>query len=311
MSWKHWAIVVGCDGMYDKYELKIDDSLYPKQLLDLEKPPQVLYVIGNPEVLSEESLGIIGARKSTPYGNACAYLAGQCAAQCHIPVVSGAAIGCDCQGQNGALSEGGNIIVVPGSGADVVYPASSKHLFEAAWSGRGCVVSLEKWGTQPRKYTFPKRNPIIAALSLSLIIIEAALSSGTFSTAVAAENLGRNIYAIPGSIFSDLSAGCNKLIGEGAAIIQDRESLELQISLDFNTLALQSENTEDDDRVIKSLKSGPLTLQELADSLNLSIPQTMAIMVDYESAELVERLLSGKFSLTSSGYLRHNVDKNN
>ncbi len=160
--------------MYEQYEIHIEHPLYPKQLLDLEKPPEVIYVIGNPHVLQKESLGIIGSRKSTPYGNACAQLAGKCAAECSIPVVSGGAIGCDYQGLKAAMDSGGEIIVVPGCGADVVYPESSRELFERAWTGQGCVVSLEKWGTTPRKYTFPKRNPIIAALSKSLIIIEAA-----------------------------------------------------------------------------------------------------------------------------------------
>ena len=296
--------------MDNAFEIKIGDSLYPHQLMDLERPPQILYGIGNPEILNSESLGIIGSRKSTPYGNASALLAGSCAAECGIPVVSGGAIGCDYQGLKGALDFGGDIIIVPGSGADVVYPSSSRELFEAAWSGRGCVVSLEKWGTQPRKYTFPKRNPIIAALSLSLIIIEAALSSGTFTTALAAESLGRNIYAVPGSIFSDLSAGCNKLISEGAAIIQDKESLELQISLDFNVLHMSSPEKISDDPVLACLRAGPLTLQEFSDALHLSYSEALGVLVDYESAQLVERLLSGKFSLTSSGYLRHNEGVN-
>ncbi len=296
--------------MDNKFEIHIGDEFYPTQLLDLEHPPETLYCIGNPSILKSDSLGIIGSRKSTPYGNAAATLAGKCAAECSIPVVSGGAIGCDYRGLKGALDAGGDIIVVPGSGADIVYPSSSRELFEAAWKGRGCVVSIEKWGTQPRKYTFPKRNPIIAALSLSLIIIEAALSSGTFTTAVAAENLGRNLYAVPGSIFSDLSAGCNKLISEGAAIIQDRESLELQISLDFNTLHLACQYENSNDRLVEILSSGPMTLQEITEALDITYPEALGILVDYESAELVERLLSGKFSLTSLGYLRHNEGVN-
>ncbi len=299
------------DGMQaNSYEVALGDSLYPEQLLDLEKPPEMLYIIGNPEILQREALGIIGSRKSSPYGKACANLAGACAAESSIPVVSGGAVGCDAEGLSAALDADGDIVVVPGSGADVVYPSGSRGLFEAAWAGRGCVVSLEKWGTQPRKYTFPKRNPIIAALSHSLIIIEAALSSGTFTTALAAENLGRNIYAVPGSIFSDLSAGCNKLIGEGAAIIQDRASLEQQIALDFNVLHMSSFAAPVDDPVLQCLSVGPMTLQEITDALGLSYAEALGILVDYESAELVERLLSGKFSLTSSGYLRHNGKEN-
>ena len=293
-----------------RFEINIGDELYPEKLLDLEKPPLKLYGIGNPEFLKCQSLGIIGSRKSTPYGNAAARLAGSCAAENGIPVVSGGAIGCDYQGLKAAIDLAGNIIVVPGSGADVVYPSISKELFEYAWRGKGCVVSLEKWGTQPRKYTFPKRNPIIAALSHSLIIIEAGMTSGTFTTALAAENLGRNIYAIPGSIFSDLSAGCNKLISEGAAIIQDKESLELQISLDFNTLHMKNPIQSDIDPVIRCLQATPLTLQEFSKALNLEYSEALGVLVDYESAGLVERLMSGKFSLTSLGYLRQNEGVN-
>ena len=183
-----------------RWELELGGEGYPQSLVELQNPPEVLRGIGDREVLSGPCLAVIGARRATPYGIAAAELAGRVAAECGVTVVSGGAMGCDYAAGMAAAAAGGRTIVVAGTGADVPYPASSTPVFQAAVDS-GAVVSLERWGQTPRRYAFPRRNAVVAALCKVLVITEAGQVSGTMSTADAALELGRTLYAIPGSIF--------------------------------------------------------------------------------------------------------------
>ena len=220
----------------ERWEISSEDEDYPKELLLLNHPPEIIYGMGNRSVLQQPCMSVIGARRATPYGMAIAEMAGRCAADNNIVVVSGGALGCDYMAGMASLNAGGKTVVVAGCGADVTYPTTSAELFEAAREGRGAVISLDRWGTPPRRYAFPRRNAVIAALGKVLLVTEAGLCSGTMSTAEFANSLGKTIYAIPGSIFSPASAGTNRLISEGAQIVPDETSLGIAISLDFDCL---------------------------------------------------------------------------
>lgn len=291
-----------------RYTLSLGDSGYPEALKDLEKPPQTLYAIGDLALLDQVSLAVIGARRATPYGLAVAQMAGVVAAQCGVPVVSGGAMGCDFMASASTLEEEGTTIIVSGCGADLVYPESSQQIFRAAWEGQGVVVSMRTWGSPPRKWAFPQRNQLIAALCGSLMVTEAALKSGTFSTAQVASQLGRNVYAVPGSIFAPACAGTNRLIRDGAAIVVDEVDLELLIASDFGKLRLIGDRrAEDDDRLIAALRTGAYGTQELAVRLGSSVLDVTRRLSALESREVVQRLPDGKFSLTQQAYMRHNV----
>lgn len=132
-----------------RWEIAPNDPSYPPALLDLGHEAPVLHGYGDPSVLSGECISIVGARKATPYGRTCAKMAGRAAAECGITVVSGGAIGCDQCAGTAALDAGGKTVVIPGCGADCVYPSSSDELFARAVRGGGCVVSLEHWGAPP------------------------------------------------------------------------------------------------------------------------------------------------------------------
>ncbi|MBR1829508.1 MAG: DNA-processing protein DprA, partial [Atopobiaceae bacterium] len=125
-----------------RYEIAELDEAYPQTLLELEKPPELLHVIGDPAALKLPSLAVIGARRATPYGLAVAERAGRIAAECGIALVSGGAMGCDAAALRAAQRAGGVTIVVSGTGADRVYPQTSRDGFEGAPKGGGCVVSL-------------------------------------------------------------------------------------------------------------------------------------------------------------------------
>ena len=182
------------------FELHPGDTLYPETVLELSDVPQTLYVRGNPEVLSTPALSIIGARKASPYGLAVAELAAKVAVEAGVTVVSGGAVGCDQASGWAAVNAGGKHVVVLGTGADVVYPRSSAGLITRTLDTGGAVVSISPWGMGPRKFAFPRRNRVIAALSQALFVSEAGMPSGTFSTAEAAMDLGRELLAVPGSI---------------------------------------------------------------------------------------------------------------
>jgi DNA processing protein len=205
-------------------EIKDSSALFPRGLKYVESPPKQLFVVGSVENLSRPSLAIVGARKATPYGLNCAARFARLAAAYGIVVVSGGAIGCDQAAHSGALSVGGTTVVVLGCGADVVYPSGAKKLFDQILAEGGTIVSEAPWGAPPTRWSFRKRNRIIAGLAQTTLIVEAGLPSGTFSTADATLSQGKEVLAIPGSIFAKESKGANQLIAQGAVPIIDDTS---------------------------------------------------------------------------------------
>lgn len=294
----------------ERWELGPDDSGYPRSLLDLSGEPPVLRGYGDPSLLMTECISIIGARKATPYGRTCAQMAGRAAAECGITVVSGGAIGCDQLASAAALDAGGRTIIVPGCGADVLYPSSSDELFARAVSSGSCVVSIEPWGRMPARYTFVRRNKVIAALGASLVVCEAGMPSGTFSTATTAAELGRRVYAVPGSIFSANSRGTNWLIESGASIVTNEQALEGLISLDYGRLRTQVE-VHDVSRgtLLDALVASPMRADEISVLLGLGLPQTLAVLAEQEALGLVCRLPDSRFTPTRAALVGQNEKK--
>lgn len=287
-----------------RWEIRRGDDLFPRCMDEgpLEKV-EVLYGIGNAEALSNKSVSIIGARQATPYGIAIADMAGRVAGESDITVVSGGARGCDYAASRAALNAGGKTVIVSGCGADRIYPASSEDVFRGAVAHDGCIVSMERWGTSPLPYQFPKRNVLIAALSEVLIVAEAGEKSGTMSTADAALQMDRTIYAVPGSIFSPNSQGTNRLICEGALPICNEIDLEARLSLDFGVMRMISEEpASQKGEVVSALVANPLRPDELAARLGLSTLTLLATLADYESRGIVEHLPDGRYSLTARSY---------
>ncbi len=287
--------------------LELGSEGYPPSLLDLERPPERIYGRGDREALLGPCLSVIGARRATPYGLAIAEMAARVAAECGITVVSGGAMGCDHAAARSALDAGGKTVVVSGCGADVVYPSTSTDVFEGAVASGGAVISLERWGAGPRRYAFPKRNAVIAALSQCLIVTEAGLRSGTSGTADVAVDLGRTVYAIPGSIFSPNSSGTNRLVAEGARVIPDEASLELAIALDYGVARFSSNGgNRSMGPVMSALVASPSRPEELAERLNESVLTILRTLTDYESKGFVERLPDGRYSPTTTFLLEQN-----
>ena len=281
------------------WELSCEDADYPNNLRDLESPPSRIYGMGDPKALSGKCLAVVGARRATPYGLAAAAMAGRIAAESGVTVVSGVAMGCDVAATRSALDAGGRTIVVSGVGADQVYPKSSRDVYERAVRQGGAVVSLMPWGAQPQVWAFPKRNVIIAALSSAIVVSEAGQRSGTSSTAMAGIDLGREVYAIPGSIFSPESRGSNNLIRDGATIISSEEDLETLVSREFGVLRLVREEVATPrNRILSALVASPMRAADLADRMGDEPLEMLRKLSEYEVAGMVTRLPDGRYAPT-------------
>ncbi len=197
------------------------DAAYPERLRNIPDPPVLLYYKGVfPNVDDEPLVAVIGSRKSSLYGLSVAKRLGFQIASCGGIVVSGAAAGGDSMAMQGAVSAGRPVVGVLGCGVDVVYPRSSRHLYEDVAS-RGCLLSEYPPGTSPSRFTFPARNRIISGLSLGVVVVEAPAKSGTMITVEDALEQGRDVFAVPGNINYDSCAGSNRLLKEGAILVEN------------------------------------------------------------------------------------------
>jgi DNA processing protein len=204
---------------------------YPAPLRALANRPLALYVAGHLGALEDPPLAIVGSRRPTTGGTDTAFRFSRALAARGLVIASGLAEGIDAAAHHGALAAQGVTLAVPGTGVDRIYPESNRALSEAIMS-TGALVSPFPLGTPPRRLNFPRRNQVIAALSVGILVVEAARSSGSLITACAARRLGRTVLAIPGSIHSPTSRGCHRLIKEGAHLVESAD--DVLSRLDFS-----------------------------------------------------------------------------
>ncbi|MGB6154712.1 MAG: DNA-processing protein DprA [Castellaniella sp.] len=215
--------------------LTLADPLYPATLLQLEDSPPVLYAHGQLPVLTRPMLAIVGARSATPEGERNAHDFAEYLARHGWCVVSGLAAGIDGAAHRGALAAGpgkGGTLAILGTGIDRVYPASHRALAHEI-AEQGLMLSEFPLGTQGLKYHFPRRNRLVAALGQGVLVVEAATRSGSLITARLAGELGREVFAIPGSIHSPLSKGCHTLIRQGAKLVESGQDILEELSQIF------------------------------------------------------------------------------
>lgn len=194
------------------------DADYPALLRDVPRPPVALFVRGDPAVLWQPQLAMVGSRNPTAGGRDNAQAFAAALARAGVVITSGLAGGVDSAAHDGAL-RGGRTVAVVGTGPDVVYPASNADLAERI-AATGAIVSEFAPGTPPRAEHFPQRNRIIAGLSLGTLVVEAALRSGSLITARLATEAGRDVFALPGSIHNPMARGCHQLIRDGTRLIE-------------------------------------------------------------------------------------------
>ncbi len=218
-----------------------DDPDYPRALLELGFAPPALFFVGRRELLNRPALAIVGSRNSTAQGAENARAFAQALAHAGLTIVSGLAIGVDAAAHAGALTAAGSTLAVVGTGLDRVYPASNRELAHRI-AERGGLISEFPPGTPPRDKNFPRRNRLISGLSRGVLVVEAALSSGSLITARYAGDQGREVFAIPGSIHSPLSKGCHKLIREGAKLVQTAQDILEELGMTAPAAAAMTQN---------------------------------------------------------------------
>ncbi len=309
--------------------ITLADAAYPASLLEIADPPVVLYVAGEPTLLAAPALAIVGARSATTQGVANAEAFARSLAQAGLTVISGLAQGIDAAAHRGALAaEGGRTIAVIGTGADRVYPAAHRALAHEI-AARGAIVSEFPLGTAPLPHNFPRRNRIIAGLARGVLVVEAALNSGSLITAQLATECGREVLAIPGSIHSPLARGCHRLIRDGAKLVETaRDVLEELRWLQSDPLAppnpgapaprrRRSRSAEREEhtgplfgnarpatpggeagRILDALGHDPVDVDTLAGRCGLTPEALYAILLPLELDGHVGRLPGGRFQRT-------------
>ena len=234
------------------------DEDYPALLRHIPDPPPLLYVYGElPQ--GERNVAVVGSRSATYYGlettfNICRNLAQQ-----GITVVSGMARGIDTRAHQGAMDGGGKTVAVMGCGLGKVYPRGSEVLYHKI-AQNGAVVSEFPVGSEPEARHFPVRNRIISGMCLATVVVEAAHKSGSLITANLAAEQGREVFAVPGSVESHKSTGTNRLIKQGAGLVENAGDILDALALAWNAPQAQSATAGDD-----PLEDDPISLEGLAE----------------------------------------------
>ncbi|CAM3755478.1 DNA-processing protein DprA [Polynucleobacter antarcticus] len=212
------------------------DPQYPDRLLALYDPPSPLYIYGEAALLKMPMIAIVGSRMPSAEGVKNALYFARALSKAGFLILSGMARGIDGAAHRGALSlgEGHRTVAVCGTGLDITYPREHQLLADSI-GRRGLLLSELAPGVGPRPSHFPRRNRIIAALSLGVLVIEAAEKSGSLITARLATELGREVFALPGSLYNPLSSGCHQLIQQGAKLTQHPQDVLDELSIYLKT----------------------------------------------------------------------------
>ena len=202
----------------------LDDPVYPPALLTMPAPPSLLYITGRLDLLHAKGVAVVGSRSATPQGVEDAERFSRALSEAGLAVVSGLALGIDGAAHRGALTGRGGTIAVIGTGADLVYPSAHQPLARQI-AAAGTILSEWPLGTPARAANFPQRNRLIAGLVGGVLVVEAAMRSGSLITARLANEMGRDVFALPGSIHAPLSRGCHRMLKQGAKLVETPEKI--------------------------------------------------------------------------------------
>ncbi|MDD5528481.1 MAG: DNA-processing protein DprA [bacterium] len=271
---------------------------YPANLKELPDTPPILYMRGEVLDTDTRSIAIIGSRTPTHYGKLVTETFTQEFVMAGITVVSGLARGIDTYAHRETLALKGRTIAVIGSGIDIIYPPENRELFNKIYES-GAVISEFPLGTQPWAGNFPARNRIISGLSKAIVVIEASLKSGVFSTVEWALKQGKEVFAVPGNITSENSKGTNKLIKDGAIPVTSAKDvleylgiLPIISDTDKKTITL----TEEENTLFNILDYEPIHLDKLAITLNLPVQKVLSLLLNLELKGIVRQMPGRNFA---------------
>ncbi|MCD5382828.1 DNA-processing protein DprA [Candidatus Gracilibacteria bacterium] len=285
---------------YDAEILFFEDEKFPKNLKNIPDCPMFLYVQG--EILEDDflSIAVVGARKISGYGKEIIKkIIPQLSEK--LTIVSGLALGVDGMSHLEAMNAGGRTIGVIGSGLDIVYPSENAHIYKKILSEKkGAIISEFPFGTRPEKYNFPLRNRIVAGLTLGTLVIEAREKSGSLITANLAIDYNREVFAVPGSIFSTESGGTNSLIKKGfAKLISSSddifEELNMENKLKIKKVQIDFEGDEIEEKIFLVLGNVGKVVDKIAIETGLSVREVSSKLVLMEMKGFVMENESGSF----------------
>ena len=301
--------------------ITLEDEEYPYNLKQLEDCPPLLYALGNTDILKNENmLAVVGARNASISACRLAANLSKEVASNGIVIVSGLARGIDSYAHSGALSAQGTTIAVLGTGIDVVYPKENDSLYKDV-AKNGLILSEYPFHTQPQAQNFPRRNRIVSGLSKGVLVIEAGLKSGSLITANLALDQGRDVFAVPGAPYDGRTAGCNKLIKDGAVLVEQAKDVLENFNYSaipepisksqksknanlFEYLLDKEENNSDipkDDKYTKLLslisENGEY-VDDLIRNISLPAEEVLMMIVELELEDKVIRLPGNKIAKT-------------
>lgn len=291
-----------------------DDPAYPRALKQIYDPPLVLFVQGNKDLLNQNQLAIVGSRSASINGREAAFEIAWQLVDAGLVVTSGLALGIDAAAHKGALTRSASTIAVVATGLDKVYPARHRSLAKQIIDNEGAIISEFLPGTSPKAGHFPKRNRIISGLSVGVLVVEAALQSGSLITARCALEQNRDVFAIPSGIGNLQAKGCHWLIKQGAKLVEETaDIIDELVFLDNSSLHLIQQRKSqlilkkeiDGKRLNKNLCD-----DELLDSVGFEITPVDRVVQRSKLPiqEVLTRLtlleLSGLVAAVPGGYLR-------
>lgn len=282
--------------------IELGDAQYPPLLARITDPPARIFVRGNVELLNSRCFAVVGSRDVTDYGrHAIETIVSPVAA--HFTIVSGMALGADASAHCAALEAGAKTIAVLGNGLDddSIYPRSHISLAHRILASGGCLVSEYPIGEQARPHYFPARNRIVAGLSVGVLIAEAARDSGTMITARLALDYNRDVFAVPGSIFSKLCAGTNELIQQGAHMTIRAQDILSAYGIEDSPQQRQLLLSPIERQIFEIISRNSCALNELIALSGRSPAEVMMIVSELEMCGAVVRAGAKLISGTSNG----------
>ncbi len=294
-----------------RHLITLIDPRYPSLLREIPDPPPLLFVQGDPRLLSEPQLAMVGSRNPSTSGRKTARDFARFLARAGITITSGLATGIDGASHTGALDEAGTTIAVTGTGLDRIYPARHRELAHRI-AEQGALVSEFPPGTPARPGHFPRRNRIISGLSLGTLVVEAARQSGSLISARLAAEQGREVFAIPGSIHNPLARGCHALIRQGAKLVETVEDVleelapllgSLELSAEQPSTTLESEAQEPDEEyrlLLDCMEFDPVSIDLLIERSGLTTDAVSSMLLLLELEGHVLSAPGGRYCRTTS-----------
>ncbi|MEN3046264.1 MAG: DNA-processing protein DprA [Candidatus Hydrothermales bacterium] len=273
------------------------DKDYPNEFRNIFNSPLVVYYKGNLELLKNRKVGIIGTRKPTKYGKDVAFEFSRALSKEKISIVSGGARGIDTVAHVAALEAEGSTICVLGSGLDVFYPPENTKVFKEI-EKRGILISEYPPETKPFSYNFPMRNRLIAALSEVIIIVEAGEKSGTFITVKWALEMGKDIFAVPGEIFSPKSKGPHFLIKQGAHLATDPSDILEHLGIKHKPSDEKIKLEPEEEEIFNYLKEkGKTHIDEIRENLKIDTADLISLLINLEIKGIIRNHGGGFYSI--------------